>query len=62
MLRETQEERIVSRRRAALEDGEEIEAALAGALGTLARGGYYSTPIPVIGTKGVVGWDAYSSS
>jgi hypothetical protein len=59
MRRETEEQRIVSRRRAALEDDEEIEAALAGALGTLPRGGYYSTPIPVIGTKGAVGWDAY---
>jgi hypothetical protein len=56
------EARIVSRRAAALEHGEEIETALSGFFAALPRGGYYGTPVPLLGgaMRGkAYGWDPY---
>lgn len=49
---------IASRVSPSLRTDEAIQVVAAGFFGTLPRGGYYSTPVPVVGGRGS-GFDAY---
>lgn len=54
----SEKDAIASRVSAALEDEEAIQAIVSGFFGTLPRGGYYATPIPIVGGK-AYGWDPF---
>jgi hypothetical protein len=55
----SEEAAIESQVSAFLEDGEAIQAIVSGFFGTLPRGGYDATPVPIVGRRGGYAWDPY---